>query len=122
VFHAYHACALAIYSTSNPEGISILKGDSIHVKNSIQYYRRGLWLLSLFSSQRWADQYHNDYTKAYDQVTYDPRVVSDPGTTIDTFSAPLFPSAAFSGFNLVCDWTAKISNGGGNFNLTSCSA
>ncbi len=64
----------------------------------------------------------DDYTKAFAQVTYDPGVVSDPGTTLDTFSGPLFPSAVFSGFNLVGDRTAEVTTADGDKETTSYSA
>ncbi|MEJ2407698.1 MAG: hypothetical protein P8171_26255 [Candidatus Thiodiazotropha sp.] len=63
-----------------------------------------------------------DNTTAYAQVTYDPGVVTDPGTTLMTFSGPLFPSAVFGGFSLSGDRTATLSLGDGYFDATSFSA
>lgn len=64
----------------------------------------------------------DDNTTAYAQVTYNPGVVSNPGTTQAEFSGPLFPSAVFNGFNLVGDRTATIPLGGGYFDTTYYSA
>ncbi|MCU7796730.1 MAG: hypothetical protein KZQ75_06335 [Candidatus Thiodiazotropha sp. (ex Myrtea spinifera)] len=49
-----------------------------------------------------------DHTDAFAQVTYDPGVVSNPGTTLDTFSGALFPSAVFGGYDLSGDRSATI--------------
>jgi hypothetical protein len=50
----------------------------------------------------------DDCTSAHAQVTYDPGVVSNPGTTLSTFSGPLFPSALFTGYSLVSERTAIV--------------
>ncbi|MEJ2461702.1 MAG: hypothetical protein P8098_08755 [Candidatus Thiodiazotropha sp.] len=50
----------------------------------------------------------DDYTSAHAQVTYDPGAVSNPGTTLSTFSGPLFPSALFTGYTLVSERTAIV--------------
>ncbi len=50
----------------------------------------------------------DDYTSAHAQVTYDPGVVSNPGTTLSTFSGPIFPSALFTGYTLVSERTAIV--------------
>ncbi|ABM03363.1 hypothetical protein Ping_1559 [Psychromonas ingrahamii 37] len=60
-----------------------------------------------------------DQTNAYAQVTYYPGgskdcdscLVTNPGTTIETFSGPIFPGGVFSGYHLTGDRTAYISDG-----------
>ncbi len=64
----------------------------------------------------------DDQTSAYAQVTFDPGVVSDPGTTLDTFAGPIFPSALFTGYSLSGDRTATIPIDADNFETTSYSA
>jgi hypothetical protein len=63
-----------------------------------------------------------DYTSASAQVTFDPGMVSDPGTTLDTFSGALFPSAAFTGYNLVGDRAATVQIDDETFDTTAYSA
>ncbi|MEJ2464016.1 MAG: PEP-CTERM sorting domain-containing protein [Candidatus Thiodiazotropha sp.] len=64
----------------------------------------------------------DDYTSAHAQVTYDPGVVSNPGTTLSTFSGPLFPSALFTGYHLVGDRTAIVPIDEVYFDTTAYSA
>ena len=64
----------------------------------------------------------DDHTTANAQVTYDPGVVSNPGTTLASFSGQIFPSATFSGFSLIGDRSAIIPITGEFFDTTSYSA
>ncbi|MCG6201839.1 PEP-CTERM sorting domain-containing protein [Psychromonas antarctica] len=64
----------------------------------------------------------NDQTTAHAQVRYNPGVVSNPGTTLDTFSGSLFPSAVFSGYSLNGDRSATIPIDDDFFDTTSFSS
>lgn len=64
----------------------------------------------------------DDHTSAYAQVTFDPGAVADPGTTLETFSGPIFPSALFFGYNLDGARSAIIPIDADNFDIASFSA
>ncbi len=64
----------------------------------------------------------DDYTSAHAQVTYDPGVVSNPGTTLSTFSGPLFPSALFTGYTLIGNRSAIVPIDEVYFDTTAYSA
>ncbi|RRS30747.1 MAG: hypothetical protein OI74_16125 [Gammaproteobacteria bacterium (ex Lamellibrachia satsuma)] len=63
-----------------------------------------------------------DHTEASALVTYDPGVVSNPGTTENTFSGSLFGSDGFVGYDITTQREASIPVGGGFNDVTDFTA